>query len=231
MIDYGQFCTVARGAEVLGELWTPLVVRELLCGSRRFNDIHRGVPRMSATLLTQRLRKLEAVGVIERRRAGAGWEYHLTSAGEELRPIVVAMGHWGARWIGSRLKREQLDAGFLMWDIRRFAQLDQFPADGTVVIHFKFRDAPSREREWWLVVQNRAADLCRDDPGLDITVAVESTLRALTQVWTGDSDAGAEIDAGALNVQGGGRRGQTLWRWLGRSMFAPTRIAARTGSA
>lgn len=231
MIDYGQFCTVARGAEVLGELWTPLVVRELLCGSHRFNDIRRGVPRMSATLLTQRLRKLEAVGVIERKRAGTGWEYHLTSAGEELRPIVVAMGHWGARWIGSRLKRQQLDAGFLMWDIRRFARLDQFPVGATVVVHFRFRDAPSGDRQWWLVVENRTADLCRDDPGLDITVAVDSTLRALTHVWTGDSDPGAEIDAGALNVHGGGRRGQNLWRWLGRSMFAPTRIAARAGSA
>ena len=84
MIDYMQFCTVARGAEVLGELWTPLVVRELLCGSCRFNDIHRGVPRMSPTLLTQRLRKLESIGVVERRRAGKSWEYHLTPAGEDL---------------------------------------------------------------------------------------------------------------------------------------------------
>ena len=142
MIDYGQFCTVARGAEVLGELWTPLVVRELLCGSRRFNDIHRGVPRMSATLLTQRLRKLEALDVVERRRVGRGWEYHLTQAGEELRPIVVGLGHWGARWIGSRLKPKQLDAGFLMWDIRRFAQLDRFPTGHRVVIHFQFTDAP-----------------------------------------------------------------------------------------
>ena len=97
MIDYMQFCTVARGAEVLGELWTPLVVRELLCGSHRFNDIHRGVPRMSATLLTQRLRKLEEIGVVERRRVDKVWEYHLTVAGEELRPIVVGIGEWGAR--------------------------------------------------------------------------------------------------------------------------------------
>ena len=104
MIDYGQFCTVARGAEVLGELWTPLVVRELLCGSHRFNDIRRGVPRMSATLLTQRLRKLETMGVVERRQVKGGWEYHLTQAGEELRPVVVGLGHWGARWIGSRLE-------------------------------------------------------------------------------------------------------------------------------
>jgi DNA-binding HxlR family transcriptional regulator len=227
MIDYGQFCTVARGAEVLGELWTPLVVRELLCGSHRFNDIRRGVPRMSATLLTQRLRKLEALGVVERRRVKGGWEYHLTQAGEELRPVVVGLGHWGARWIGSRLKPKQLDAGFLMWDIRRFAQLDNFPAGERVVIHFQFTDAPRGERLWWLVVENRTADLCRDDPGHEVSVVVESTVRALTEVWTGDSDPEKEIQAGQLNVLGAGRRGQTLWRWLGRSMFAPTRIAVR----
>jgi DNA-binding HxlR family transcriptional regulator len=113
MTDYGQFCTVARGAEIFGERWTPLVVRELLCGSTHFNDIRRGVPRMSATLLAERLRKLEEMGVVRRVRGGDGWEYRLTPAGEELRPIVLAIGHWGARWIGSRLRRDQLDAGFL----------------------------------------------------------------------------------------------------------------------
>src|SRR5688572_24071247 len=161
MIDYGQFCTVARGAEVLGEPWTPLVVRELLCGSTRFNEIHRGLPRMSATLLTQRLRKLEEVGVLERRTVGRVSEYRLTSAGEELRPIVLALGHWGARWIGSRLRQDQLDAGFLMWDIRRFARLDEFPPR-RVVVHFRFTDAGPAEREWWLVVEDHVPDLCRD---------------------------------------------------------------------
>lgn len=227
MINYMQFCTVARGAEVLGELWTPLVVRELLCGSHRFNDIHRGVPRMSATLLTQRLRKLEEIGVVERRRAGKTWEYHLTQAGEELRPIVVGIGHWGARWIGSRLRREQLDAGFLMWDIRRFSHVEEFPADRRTVVHFHFRDAPAAERHWWLVVENRTADLCRDDPGHDITVDVDSTVRALTEVWTGDTDPEKAVRAGNLNVQGAGHQGQLLWKWLGRSMFAPTRMQAR----
>ena len=227
MIDYGQFCTVARGAEVLGALWMPLVVRELLCGSHRFNEIHRGVPRMSATLLAQRLRKLQELGVVERRRGSGGWEYHLTQAGEELRPIVVGIGHWGARWIGSRLKRQQLDAGFLMWDIRRFARLEEFPAGRRVVVQFRFTDAPRGERLWWLVVENRTADLCRDDPGHEVTVIVDCTVRALTEIWTGDSDPEKEIRAAELSVQGAGRGGQALWRWLGRSLFAPTRIAAR----
>jgi DNA-binding HxlR family transcriptional regulator len=225
MIDYGQFCTVARGSEIFGERWTPLVVRELLCGSRRFNDIRRGVPRMSPTLLTERLRKLEAMGVVERRRGKEGWEYHPTPAGEELRPIVLAIGHWGARWIGSRLDRQQLDAGFLMWDIRRFARLEEFPRNRRVVIHFRFSDARSGERRWWLVVENGSADLCRDDPDQDVSVVVDSSVRALTEVWTGDADPAAEIAAGRLRVQGGGPGGRDLWRWLGRSVFAAPRAA------
>ena len=223
MPDYGQFCTVARGAEIFGERWTPLVVRELLCGSRRFNDIRRGVPRMSQTLLAQRLRRLQELGVVERRRGAGGWEYHLTQAGEELRPIVVTLGHWGARWIGSRLKAGQLDAGFLMWDIRRFVRLDEFPPDGRVVIHFRFTDARVGERAWWLVVDRRSTDLCRDDPGHEVDMEVECTVRALTEIWTGDTQPRAELAAGRLAVRGAGPGGARLWRYLGRSMFAPSR--------
>jgi DNA-binding HxlR family transcriptional regulator len=223
MESYGQFCTVARGAEVFGERWTPLVVRELLCGSRRFNDIHRGVPRMSPTLLTQRLRKLEEIGVLRRERVGRTTEYRLTGAGEELRPIVMALGHWGARWIGSRLKRDELDAGFLMWDVRRFLHLDEFPRRRRVVIHFRFPEAPRGERRWWLVVERGEADLCRDDPGHELTLIVESTVRALTEVWTGDRTAQEVLRSAELRVTGAPDDERALWRWLGRSAFATSR--------
>lgn len=223
MTNYGQYCTVARGAEILGERWTPLVVRELLCGSTRFNQIHRGVPRMSATLLSQRLHKLEKVGVLQRVRVEGGWEYVLTPAGEELRPIIMAIGHWGARWIGSRLKKNQLDAGFLMWDIRRFVQLDQCPSDRRVVIHFYLWDAIELEQRWWLVVVNGEVDLCREDPGHELTLIVESTLRSLTEIWTGDSDPATEIAARGLTIQGRERDARDLWRWIGQSAFASSR--------
>lgn len=224
-MDYGQFCTVARGAEIFGERWTPLVVRELLCGSTRFNDIRRGVPRISATLLAQRLRKLEEMGVVRRVHGDGGWDYRLTPAGEELRPIIIQIGHWGARWVGSRLRSDQLDAGFLMWDIRRFAKLDLFPRNRRVVIHFHFHDAGPRERRWWLVVENGEADLCRDDPGHELTLIVESTVRALTEIWTGDSNSKDELTAGHLSVAGTQRDARELWRWLGQSIFAPSRTA------
>jgi DNA-binding HxlR family transcriptional regulator len=223
MIDYGQFCTVARGAEVIGQRWTPLVVRELLCGSTRFNDIHRGVPRISRSLLADRLRTLEEVGVVRRVRRGSGVEYHLTSAGEELRPIVMALGHWGARWIGSRLKRDQLDAGFLMWDIRRFMNVDECPQKRCIVIHFRLTDAPQGERVWWLVVSGGEVDLCREDPGQEVTLVVESTVRTLTEIWTGDRRHEDAVKTRAVRVVGVPSDADDLWRWLGRSAFAETR--------
>lgn len=226
---YGQFCTIARGAEVLCERWTPLVVRELLCGSRRFNDLHRGVPRMSTSLLAQRLHRLEEFGVVRRDAVGKVWEYSLTQAGEDLRPIVMALGHWGAQWVGSRLREDELDAGLLMWDIRRFVRLEEFPAQRAVVINFQFRDARAHEGSWWLVVENGVADLCRDDPGRELTLVVDSTVRALTEIWGGDLTAQEAIQARDVRVDGSKPDAQALWRWLGTSVFAPTRRARLGG--
>lgn len=225
--SYAQFCTVARGADALCQRWTPLVLRELLCGSKRFNDLHRGVPRMSTSLLAQRLRHLEDIGVVCRSRSGNVWEYTLTEAGEELRPIVMALGHWGARWIGSRLRDDELDAGLLMWDMRRFARLEQFPARA-VIIHFAFRDARSGEGLWWLVVEHGVADLCRDDPGRELTLVVDATVRALTEVWSGDRTPREVIASRELHVAGSAQDADDLWRWLGTSAFAATRKTALT---
>lgn len=219
---YGQFCTVARGAEILCERWTPLVVRELLCGSRRFNDLHRGVPRMSTSLLAHRLQTLESAGVLRRTAVGKVWEYSLTDAGEELRPIVMALGHWGARWIGSRLRADELDAGFLMWDIRRFVHLDECPPH-PVVIHFQLPDARKGERSWWLVIEDGVADLCRDDPGRELTLVVIASVRALTEIWSGDLTPAEALASGAVQVDGDRRDAQRLWRMLGTSAFAPSR--------
>jgi DNA-binding HxlR family transcriptional regulator len=226
MDTHGQFCTIARGAEVLCERWTPLVVRELLCGSRRFNDLHRGVPRMSTSLLAQRLHRLEEFGVVRRQAVGKVWEYSLTAAGEDLRPIVMALGHWGAQWVGSRLRDDELDAGLLMWDIRRFVRLQEFPPR-PVVIHFQFRDARVREDAWWLVVENGAADLCRDDPGRDLTLVVDASVRALTEIWAGDLTPQQALQSRDVRVDGARRDAEDLWRWLGTSAFAPTRLNRR----
>jgi len=226
---YGQFCTVARAAEVLCERWSPLVIRELVNGSKRFNDLRRGVPRMSTSLLAQRLRHLEEAGVVRRGAVGKVWEYSLTDAGEELRPIVKALGHWGARWIGSVLRDDELDAGLLMWDMRRFARIAEFPSR-PVVIHFKFRDARGGEKVWWLVVEHGTADLCRDDPGRELTLVVDTTVRALTDVWTGDRTSQDVLKSGEVRVHGGTRDSKSLWAWLGTNPFSSTRSAMRRTS-
>ena len=223
MLDYGQFCTVARGAEVLGERWTLLVVRELLCGSTHFNQLRRGLPRMSTTLLASRLRTLEEFGVVARIGSGRTTTYELTAAGEALRPIVMAIGHWGAEWIGSRLEPERLDVGFLMWDVRRFVRLDRVPSDRRVVVHFRFPDAKDREQDWWLVIESGRADLCRDDPGHDLTLLVDSSVRALTEVWTGERLPEDVLRSREVRVTGASRDAEAFWRWLGTSVFAPSR--------
>ena len=226
---YGQFCTVARATGVLCERWTLLVVRELLCGSRHFNDLHRGVPRMSTSLLAQRLRRLEEFGVVQRRPDGKVWEYRLTEAGEALRPIVMALGHWGARWIGSRLADAELDVGLLLWDMRRSVRIEEFPLEG-VIIQFWFRDAHTGEQDWWMLVEHGAVDLCRDDPGRVPTLVVDTTVRALTEVWTGDRDSREVLESGELTVKGRERDARNLWRWLGTGTFAQTRQAALDGN-
>jgi DNA-binding HxlR family transcriptional regulator len=223
--SYGQYCAIARSAEVLCERWTPLLVRELLCGSRRFNDLHRGVPRMSTSLLTQRLRHLEDAGIVRRQAVGKVWEYQLTEAGEALRPLVMGLGHWGARWAAGRLRDEELDPSLLMWDMRRFVRLQALPAQ-PVVVHFHFRDARPGEQLWWLVLEGGTADLCLQDPGRDLTLVVDSTVRALTEIWVGDRTPAEALQSRELRVDGPPREATQLWAWLGTSLFAPGRTEA-----
>src|SRR5690242_14121552 len=146
---YHQFCPVAKAMELLDERWTMLVVRELLLGSRRFNDLRRGVPRMSPTLLSKRLHELTAAGLVERRSTDGEVGYALTAAGEELRPVVEAIGAWGMRWTG-RLGDRDLDPKLLLWDMHRSVDAEALPA-GRTVLQFSFPELAGRARTWWLV--------------------------------------------------------------------------------
>lgn len=139
MKGYAQFCPVAKAAEILDRRWTLLILRELHCGSHRFNEIHRGVPRMSRSLLARRMRELEAQGLIKHHQEnGEHAAYRLTSAGEELGPVIMQLGAWGKRWIRSYLSRDDLDAGLLMWDVQRHVSPDSLP-EKRIVTNFNFR--------------------------------------------------------------------------------------------
>ena len=235
MKGYGQFCPVAKAAEIIAERWTPLVLRELLCGSRRFSDLHRGVPLMSRTLLAQRLEQLEDAGIVQRvaRRHGRGREYQLTSAGEELRPLIDGFGEWGQRWARAQIELDDLDAGLLMWDIHRRVNLEALPA-GRVVCRFDFRRVPPTmrcPRTWWLVLDRREVDLCLKDPGFPVDVVVSADLRPLTAVWMGDVPLAEALRAGTVRVDGPPSLVRAFPTWLELSSFAgvkrPTLVAAR----
>jgi DNA-binding HxlR family transcriptional regulator len=222
MSGYGQFCPVAKASEVLAERWTPLVIRELLCGSHRFNELQRGVPLMSRSLLAKRLRDLELAGVIERRPSGdgRGSEYHLTEAGEELRPIIMGIGAWGQRWARSDLSRADLDPRLLMWDMQRNIDTDALPPH-RVVVRFRFTDAsPGLPRVTWLILDGDQVDVCYKDPGFEVDLVVAGRLRALIAVWMGDTSMSAVMRAGELQIEGTRRLADAFPTWLRRSIFA-----------
>ena len=215
MRGYGQFCPVAQAAEVLTERWTPLVIRELaLTGSRRFNDIQRGVPLMSSSLLTKRLRELERAGLVERRARldGKGTEYHLTQAGIELGPIVAQMGIWSERWLRRPIFEATPDTGLLMWWVRSTVKADVLPP-GRTVIHFRFLRAPEKLRYFWLVLPE--ADLCLTDPGFGIDVTVKSDAKTLTAVWMGDLPLRDAVGHGAIELTGLPKVVRSFPKWFG----------------
>lgn len=226
---YGQFCPVAMAAEIVCTRWTALVLRELLCGSKRFNDLRKGVPRMSPTLLSKRLKELEDAKIVRHvtdARTGAS-EYVLTEAGEDLRPIIMAMGSWGQRWIDSNLSLRKLDPTLLMWDIRRNINPAPLPKR-RVTVRFSFPEAPSNHRDWWLVVEPSGEnDLCQVDPGHDVDLFVNASLRALTAVWMGHQALGDARESGEIEILGDAGLARSMQSWLGLSVFAGERPRVR----
>jgi len=218
MSRYGQFCPVAKAMEVLDERWTLLVVRELLAGSTRFNDLRRGNPRMSPALLSKRLRSLERAGVVRREMVGAHTSYTLTESGEELRELVTALGVWGSRWIGE-LGDSDLDPHLLMWDIRRCVPVEEWPRARTVV-GIRLDDVPSRVAKWWLVTTDGQVDVCDFDPGFESTARVLTSLRVLTGIWRGDRSWEEAIGDGSLVVEAPSEVRRALPRWVGQGQFS-----------
>lgn len=221
---YKQFCPVAMAAEVLCTRWTMVLIRELVAGTTRFNDLRRGVPKMSPALLSTRLKELELAGIVERRpiRTEKGvFDYHLTDAGRDLRPLVEALGNWGQKWVESSASLKNLDPSLLMWDMRRNLNPAPLP-DRRVVVQFLYSDLPASKSHWWLVVEPKGeVDLCWSDPGFDIDLYLTTDLRTMTAIWMGLETVDTARDK--IEVLGSRGLSATMQVWLGLSPFARQR--------
>ncbi|HZQ60928.1 MAG TPA: helix-turn-helix domain-containing protein [Casimicrobiaceae bacterium] len=220
---FGQFCPVAVACEVFAERWTPMILRELFAGSEHFNQIHRGVPLMSRALLARRLRELEDAGVISKEAIPGrrGHAYKLTAAGQEFKPVLEALGNWGQRWT-VRVQRHNLDAGFLMWNVRRRIVRDLLP-EQRVVACFRFSGVPRTYRGphvFWLVLERNSVELCIEDPGFDIDVEVHADLATLAGVWLGDLSFEEAVRSKGVQLFGPRRLTSAFPSWLMLSHYA-----------
>jgi DNA-binding HxlR family transcriptional regulator len=227
--SYGQFCPVAMAAEILCTRWTVVLLRELMAGSTRFNELRRGVPRMSPALLSQRLKELEQAGLIVRRpvRGEPGTlDYHLTEAGDELKPLIEAFGRWGQRWVSTDLSLTKLDVSLLMWDMRRNLDPRPLPRRRST-ISFQYPELPASQRNWWLLVDPAAGvDLCSIDPGFDVDLYVSTDLRTMTAIWMGLETVRQAVSGRRLKITGDRKLTADIQTWLGLSPFARERPAA-----
>jgi DNA-binding HxlR family transcriptional regulator len=222
---YGQFCPVAVASEIFAERWTPIILRELVLGSSGFNQIHRGVPRISRALLAKRLRELAASGVIE----SVDGEYRLTAAGEELGEVVKSLGAWGARWT-EPVQRDRLDPRLLTWDMRRRFALERLPKK-RVVVRIDFRGVPAGSRApftYWFVLERPEVDLCFTEPGFEVDLFVDADLASFARVWLGDVPMRQAIREGAIKLSGSRDAVREFPSWLLLSTLAAVPRPAET---
>lgn len=220
MRDYAQYCPIALASEVLAERWTPLIVRELVLGGRRFNEIDRGLPGISRSLLKQRLDHLERKGVVERvdLTHGRGHEYRLTSAGRDLEGVLMAVGEWAVRWMFSEPEPRNVDPVSLTWWMSRRLVADELPEDRTVVQFDYAGDDPTRI---WIVLDRGDSSVCTEPPGFDSDVVVSTEPVALMRVFSGITTYAQALEAGTISVAGPPRLTRAVPRWFAWSPFAP----------
>ena len=219
MSGYGHVCPIAKASEILGERWTHLIIRELGAGSETFNDLRKGLPLISPSLLSSRLKSLQAAGVVTRTETEKGIRYTLSEAGCELKRIILQVGIWGHRWARSKLSPEDLDPSLLMWDIHRTMNADYFGTRRTI-LYFEFSDFAAKFRRWWLVVRDGEVDVCMKDPGHDVDLEVVTDVRTLTGVWMGDAGLGQALRDRRIRLTGQTQLKRDISNWLGRNYFA-----------
>jgi DNA-binding HxlR family transcriptional regulator len=218
MRPYAQYCPIAKTAEIIGDRWTILILRDMLVGSTRFNDLARGLPGISRELLARRLRGLQSAGLVN--KTGAG--YQLTEAGRDMRQVVFSMAEWGARWAFPDPEPEDLDPDLLVWWVHGRLERDLRPGS-QVVVEIQFVDVSA---QYWLVIEPDDVSVCLTDPGLETGLVLRSNLRTLYDVWMGRRELASALRGGAIELLGDPALVRAFPGWLQLSPVSPAVRAA-----
>ena len=205
--------------EILEPRWTLLILSELWSGATRFNEIRRGVPGISPTLLSKRLKEMEAQGLVERLEDSAKGtvDYIRTSKAIELEPVLEHLGQWAMRNVEPEIALTNLEPDYFMWSLRRQLVLSELPGR-RLVVRFHFTDCKESEATYWLLLRpGIPADLCLIDPGFDVDLFVESELKTLGSAWMGYSSLQNAIAADRILLTGDPLLKKTFHRWLVKS--------------
>jgi DNA-binding HxlR family transcriptional regulator len=219
MRDYAQYCPIAKASEILGDRWTLLIVRELLGGARGFNELQRGLPGISRSVLADRMRSLERAEIVERRTGPQGrtLAYRLTPAGRDLEPVVQALGEWGVTWSFTDPRPEELDPDLLIVWMARHVDRHHLPPDRTVV-QFDFRDPAKR---YWMVLEPSEVSVCLQHPGFDVDLNVTADTATLYRVYLGRAELSSAMQTRKLTISGTRTLQRAFGRWFTWSKFAP----------
>lgn len=219
----GSLCPAVKAADMIGDKWTLLLMRELFLGASRYNEFQRAMPRISPTVLSKRLKRMEQDGLIIKKTVIGEKvkEYRLTTCGRELGPLIDYMSKWGLRWARRRLSEEDLDVGSFMWDFHRSLKTTELP-DGETVFSVTFSGLESYKR-WWLIANNDVVDLCTDDPGKEVDLYIFSSLPALAEVWMGDTSIAAATKLEDIRISGASYLMKTAPQWFPQSRYAEVR--------
>ena len=226
-MEFGQFCPIAKATEILGEKWTILIIRELLMGGSRFNELQQGLGLISPTILSRRLDSLVASGLVMKKKLPGQrrYQYLPTKSCKELLPVITALGDWGTRWAIANIDDKDYDVELLMLYLKRSIVPENLVGEETI-IHFHFTDITCH-RDWWLIVRRDHVDLCVDNPGKDVDVWFTSSVKTLANIWMGQETYRHAVKSGVLKLVGNRLLTRDVAAWMNNSMFAGLPAASR----
>ena len=217
MRAYGQFCPVARTAEIFAERWTPIIVRNLLNGCRTFTEIRQGAPGIPSALLAQRLDTLERAAIVQRRPgpSGRGSAYELTEKGRELKAVCDAMGQWGARWL--EIEPHHMEPAYVLWATTKLVDVDALP-DRPVVVRFEMSDRPAES--YWMLLRRPQPELCTKGTGYVEDIVARTDSACLIDIHLKRTTYRQAVRAGRLTLAGPPTLTRDLMSWIRPSPYA-----------